>query len=112
MQRIAASSLVLLLMACASAGKSRSATEVALPRGVQISEVCGDGDPMPRLRVLGIDPLGDGLPGAVVEVRQGGRIVTEGKSDRAGAVLFALEATQYTLAWQLRGFVPPAPFPV
>jgi hypothetical protein len=112
--KITAFSLLLLLPACASSsgGRARPSAGEPLPPGVRISEVCGDGDPMPRLRVFGVDPMGDGLAGALVEIRQGSRIVTEGKSDREGAVLFALEATRYTVAWQLRGFVAPAPFPV
>jgi hypothetical protein len=110
--RTLAVGLTVILVGCASAGKPRPSAGAALPRGVEISEICGDGDPMPRLRVSSIDPAGDGLPGASVEILEGSRIVTEGKADREGSVLFALEARQYTLAWELRGFVAPAPFPV
>ena len=110
--RAMAVGMVVLLAGCASAGKPTKSSGTALPHGVEISEICGDGDPMPRLRVSSVDPAGDGLPGASVEILEGSRIVTEGKADREGSVLFALEARQYMLAWELRGFIPPPPFPV
>jgi len=86
--------------------------DTGLPAGVRVSEICGEGDPIPRLRVLGIDPMGRALPDAVVEISEGNRIIAEGKADEDGSVLFALQATPYTLAWELRGFVSPPPFRV
>jgi hypothetical protein len=109
---IAAGLSAALLLACASAGQRRPAAGGDQPPGVRGSEVCGDGDPIPRLRVYGVDPSGDGLAGATVEIWEGQRSIARGRTDQEGAALFALEATLYTLEWELRGFIPPPPFRV
>lgn len=106
-----AASLLVSVLACASHG-SRRPLAADLPRGVRMSEVCGDGDPIPRLRVYGMDAHGAALPDAAVEIRDGGQVIAEGRSDGDGAALFALEARQYTVAWERRGFVAPVPFAV
>jgi hypothetical protein len=107
----ASAGLLLSLLACAS-GEGRRPVAADLPPGVRLSEICGDGDPMPRVRVLGMDSQGAALADADVEIRDGARLVTGGRADEDGAALFALEARRYTVVWQRRGFQPPGPFPV
>jgi hypothetical protein len=108
-----AAALAVPVLACASSGgRQRPVAGAVLPHGVRLSEVCGDGDPVPRLRILGMDAHGAALPDAAVEIREGSRVITEGRADEDGATLFALEARQYTVAWERRGFAAPAPFAV
>jgi hypothetical protein len=107
----AAAALLVPVLGCASAA-GRRPVDAALPHGVRVSEICGEGDPIPRVRILGMDARGAALPDAEVEIREGPRLVTEGRADEDGGTLFALEARQYTVVWQRRGFVSPAPFPV
>jgi hypothetical protein len=111
MLRATAAGLLLVFTACASSG-GRRPIDADLPQGVRLSEVCGEGDPIPRLRVLGMDAHGRGLDDADVEIREGSRLVTEGRVDEDGSALFAVEARSYTVVWQRRGFVSPRPFPV
>jgi hypothetical protein len=106
-----AGGLLLVMTACASGG-GRRPVAAELPRGVRLSEVCGEGDVIPRLRVRGMDAHGAALSDAEVEIRDGPRLVTGGRVDEDGTALFAVEARRYTVVWQRRGFVPPGPFPV
>ena len=106
-----AAGLLMALAGCASGG-GRRPVAASLPQGVRLSEICGEGDPIPRLRVLGMDTHGAALDGADVEIRQGPRVVTGGRADEDGSALFAVEAREYTVVWQRRGFVSPGPFPV
>jgi hypothetical protein len=101
---------LVLAGACASAEKHPGPGGVGeVAPGVHVSDVCGDPDPIPRVRVRAVDPGGQGLPGALVEIRQKGAPIAEGKADEEGAALFALRAAEYTVAWSLAGFEPPAP---
>jgi hypothetical protein len=96
---------------CASADRHPRAEAVGdAPPGAHVSDVCGDPDPIPRVRVRGVDERGDGLAGAAIEIRErkGGGL-TQGKADQEGDALFALRPVEYTVSWSLAGFDPPGP---